>query len=139
MVIMSIFSVNFGIAVMGSPYTIQNFYAGAINSSHSAIPGSDPESSPVLIDNLQSTTITVTNSGYSPQNITLKKGIPTRLKLITSNVQSCSRAFTIPGLNIEKVLPTTGETIIEFTPKETGPLAFSCSMGMYTGLFNIVN
>lgn len=44
----------------------------------------------------------------------------------------------IPKLNIRKNLKA-GENIIEFTPKEAGRLVFSCSMGMYTGVFNVVD
>jgi plastocyanin domain-containing protein len=44
----------------------------------------------------------------------------------------------ISKLNIQKRLKA-GENIIEFTPKETGRLVFSCSMGMYTGVFNVVD
>jgi len=129
---MSIYSINAGIGLMGSVYTIQNFISAAKSEPVLA-------SNSVLGDKVQTTTITVANSGYTPRQITLKKGVLTKLKLITNNVQSCSRSFTIPSLNIQKLLPVTGETTIEFTPKTTGPLAFSCSMGMYTGRFNIIN
>lgn len=139
MFIMSIYSVNSGIAVMGSPYTLQNFYSVATSPSLRISARGGAEAISAQEGNVQEITITVTNSGYSPRNVTLKKGVATKLKLITKNVQSCSRAFTIPALNIEKLLPETGESIIEFTPTKTGPLAFSCSMGMYTGLFNVIN
>src|SRR3989339_2621 len=129
---MSIYSINAGIGLMGSVYTIQNFISAAKSEPVLA-------SNSVLGDKVQTTTITVANSGYTPRQIPLKKGVLTKLKLITNNVQSCSRSFTIPSLNIQKLLPVTGETTIEFTPKTTGPLAFSCSMGMYTGRFNIIN
>ena len=119
---------------MGSVYTIQNFYQVATKKTTD-----DPNNKYVLGDKIQTVTINVSNSGYNPKNITLKKDVLTRLKLITNNVESCSRAFTIPSLRIEKILPETGETIIEFTPKKEGPLAFACSMGMYTGNFNIIN
>ena len=32
-----------------------------------------------------------------------------------------------------------GENIIEFTPSEVGTIKFSCSMGMYTGQFKVVD
>jgi len=131
--IMSVYTINAGAGLMGSPYTIQNFWQAATSSSTTSSGNS------ILGDKIQTVTINVTNSGYTPTNITLKRGVPAIIKLITSNVESCSRAFTIPALNIQKLLPETGETIIEFTPKKTGPLAFSCSMGMYTGRFNIIN
>lgn len=135
MIIMSVFSVNTGIAVMGSPYTIQNFYQVATNKSESK----EPTGNSVLGDKIQTATINVKNSGYTPANITLKKGVLTKLKLITNDVESCSRAFTIPALNISKLLPKSGETTIEFTPTKEGALTFACSMGMYTGRFNIIN
>lgn len=133
---MSIYSVNNGLGLAGSVYTIQNFYRAAVApQALSAGTGDD-----INIQNgIQTATITVTNRGYAPSVITLKKDVPVRLTLRTDNVQSCSRSFTIPALNIQKLLPGTGDTIIEFTPKTLGALAFSCTMGMYTGRFNIIN
>lgn len=133
--LMSIYSINTGVAVMGSVYTIQNFYQAATKTNTQDTQNDNY----VLGDNIQTVTINVSNSGYSPKNITLKKGVPAKIKLVTNNVQSCSRAFTIPSLNIEKILPQTGESTIEFTPNKEGLLAFACSMGMYTGNFNVVN
>jgi len=133
---MSIYSINNGVGLTGSVYTIQNFYQVATNSS---LRGGNPTWQSSIINGVQSATITVTNSGYTPQIITLKKDIPVRLTLNTIDVQSCSRSFTIPALNIQKLLPQSGQTIIEFTPHDLGPLAFSCSMGMYTGRFNVIN
>lgn len=129
---MSIYSINAGIGLMGSVYTIQNFIEAAKSTP-------TPSNNAVLGDKVQTVTINVSNSGYTPSNITLKKGVPTKVLLITNNVQSCSRSFTIPGLNIQKLLPSTGQTTIEFTPNDLGPLAFSCTMGMYTGRFNVIN
>ncbi len=132
MFIMSIYSINSGAGLMGSVYTIQNFWEVATSTPHQtnlAIQGK----------NIQSATITAFDTGYSPKSITLKKGVPAQITIKTDKVSSCARAFSIPILNIEKVLPSTGEALIEFTPTELGPLAFSCSMGMYTGKFNVVN
>jgi uncharacterized protein len=133
---MSVYSINNGIGLTGSVYTFQNFYRVATQPSVlSATDNSD-----IKIQNgIQTALINVNNSGYAPQVISLKLDVPVRLTLKTNNVQSCSRSFTIPALNIQKLLPVTGETIIEFTPNKLGALAFSCSMGMYTGRFNIVN
>ena len=131
---MSVYTINAGASLMGSVYTLQNFWHAATSSSVDT-----PANNAILGDKVQTATINVSNSAYTPNFITLKRGILTKIKLITNNVQSCSRSFTIPALNIQKLLPSTGETIIEFTPEEVGPLAFSCSMGMYTGRFNVIN
>lgn len=86
----------------------------------------------------QLVTINVNNSGYATDTTSLKIGVPVKLTIVSKNVQSCARSFVIPSLNISKLLPSTGTEIIEFTPTELGILTFSCSMGMYTGSFNII-
>ena len=83
--------------------------------------------------------IKVLNSGYQTSTNNIKVNVPVILKLITDNTVSCTRAFTIPSLNISKILPPSGEAIIEFTPRDTGVLIYTCSMGMYRGSFNVVN
>lgn len=132
MFFMSVYSINAGAGLMGSIYTLQNFWDAAISTP------SQPNLA-LQEKGVQTATITAFDSGYSPRNITLKKGVPAKITILTDKVSSCARAFSIPVLNIERVLPSTGSTTVEFTPTELGPLAFSCSMGMYTGRFNIVN
>jgi len=82
--------------------------------------------------------IVVTDSGYRADINTLKVGVPVKLTLITNNVRGCARAFTIPEFNLFKMLPTDGKEIVEFTPTKIGTLTYTCSMGMYTGSFNVV-
>ncbi|KKR70120.1 MAG: hypothetical protein UU12_C0029G0026, partial [Candidatus Woesebacteria bacterium GW2011_GWA2_40_7b] len=82
--------------------------------------------------------IEITNRGYKADVNTLKLGVPVKLVLKTSNVTSCARAFTIPDLNYFKILPGTGIEEIEFTPTKLGNLTYTCSMGMYSGSFNVV-
>lgn len=134
-VIMSIYTINNGVSLTGSIYTLQNFYQVAINPENVNAMASEKVT---IKDGVQYPVITVTNNGYSPTRITLKKDVPVRLKLVTVNTNSCSRAFMIPGLNLEKLLPQTGEVYLDFTPKKLGPLTYTCSMGMYNGVFNVV-
>jgi uncharacterized protein len=82
--------------------------------------------------------IEITNRGYKSDVNTLKLGVPVKLILKTSNVTSCARAFTIPDLNYFKILPGTGTETIEFTPNKLGNMTYTCSMGMYSGSFNVV-
>ena len=79
-------------------------------------------------------TINVENYGYSPDVVHAKAGVPVKLRLVMDNVRSCSRAFIIPALNLQMVLPATGEEIIEIPAQPQGSeMPFSCSMGMYYG------
>ena len=82
--------------------------------------------------------INVQNNGYTPRNFSVKVNQPVNLKLITQGTYSCASVFTIPSLNITKVLPPVGTSDVTFTPTKTGLLSFACGMGMYTGTINVV-
>jgi hypothetical protein len=74
------------------------------------------------------------NNGYFPATLYAKAGVPLLLNVVTENTTSCSRAFVIPALGVETILPRTGTVPIEIPPQEAGSvLRFTCSMGMYTG------
>ncbi len=138
LVTMAIFSINGGISLVGSIYTIQNFIEAAkVSFSKTGLP---QVADAVARDRegVQEVRIDVSSNGYSPQHITLKKSVPTRLILSTNGTGGCARAFTIPSLRLQKILPVTGTETLEFIPTKTGPLVFTCSMGMYTGTFNVI-
>ena len=78
------------------------------------------------------------SSGYSPNKFTIKKGVPVKWVIDAQAPYSCASSLTLSKLGIRKTLKA-GENIIEFTPKEAGKLPFSCAMGMYTGVFNVVD
>ena len=61
-------------------------------------------------------------------------GQPIKLRLVSENVRSCSRAFVIPSLGVQEILPQTGEVVIEIPAQEAGTeMPFMCSMAMFTG------
>jgi sulfite exporter TauE/SafE len=83
--------------------------------------------------------ITATSYGYSPREFTVKNNEPVSVTINSKNNRSCARAFSIPSLGISKILPENGTETVSFTPSSTGRIAFTCSMGMYTGVINVVN
>ena len=79
--------------------------------------------------------INVKNSGYSPAQLKAPADKPIQLELSTNNTQSCSRAFMIPALGIQQLLPTSGVTALDIPAQKAGTsLRFTCSMGMYNGV-----
>ncbi len=79
-------------------------------------------------------TINAQNGGYSPSVQQAPGGQAFQIKLVTNNTRSCSRAFVIPKLGVQKVLPVTGSTLIDVPAQPPGSeLRYACSMGMYTG------
>lgn len=86
----------------------------------------------------QTIEIKVTASGYSPNRIQVRKGVPVTLKLIGVDAYSCAAAFRIPSLGIKKNLQANETQIVTFTPEKTGKIPFSCSMGMYSGVIEVI-
>lgn len=134
-IILGITTINSGQLLRGSVHTLQNYWAiitGSLDEARST-------KTAKVENGIQKATIYVANNGYNSDVDNLKINVPVKLTLITQGVRSCTRAFTIPGINISKDLPQDGTTVIEFTPTKAGRLIYTCSMGMYSGAFNIIN
>ncbi len=134
--VLGIMSINSGQILRGSVHTLQNYWAAATGQleTHSTT----ANAAGTNLKGMQEVEIKVTSRGYKASASTLKVGVPVSLKLTSENVQSCARSFTIPEYNIAKILPVTGTVTLEFTPTKTGRLTYTCSMGMYTGYFDVV-
>lgn len=133
--VLGLMSINTGQVVRGSVHTFQN-YSDALAST---LLSKDPVTiATVNTEGVQEVTINVTSRGYNSSVDSIKTGVPTRLKLVTNDTLGCSRAFTIPKLNYQVMLPLTGEEIVEFTPEKAGVLSYTCSMGMYSGRLQII-
>lgn len=89
-------------------------------------------------DDVQIIRMTEHNRGYTPNRFTIKKDVPVRWIIDAQAPYSCASALIIPSLKIQRQLKP-GENIIEFTPTKAGEIPFSCSMGMYTGSFTVID
>jgi uncharacterized protein len=86
----------------------------------------------------QNITIQATNRGYVPSKLTAKVGEGLTLTINTKDNFSCSSIFTIPEYKITKTLPPTGSVQVYLTPQKTGPIIFTCGMGMYRGVIDVI-
>ncbi len=87
---------------------------------------------------VQEATLQVQTGAYLPQRIQVRAGVPTRLSLVTDRTEGCVLAFVIPSLGIERILPATGTEVVEIPASEPGNIPFMCSMGMYTGIIEVL-
>lgn len=132
--ILAILSFNTGQVLRGSVHTLQNYWSVITDSKKS----NDPSTLATTNNGYQEAEIVVTTGGYKSNVKTLKAGVPVKLKVRTEDTFGCARAFTIPAYNIQEFLPETGEIEVEFTPTKTGRLTYTCSMGMYSGVFDVI-
>ncbi|OGL78803.1 hypothetical protein A3E39_01420 [Candidatus Uhrbacteria bacterium RIFCSPHIGHO2_12_FULL_60_25] len=91
-----------------------------------------------LVNGVQLVRMTQKAAAYIPNSFTVRVGVPVRWVITSESSFSCATALVVPSLGISRNLKP-GENVIEFTPKSTGSIPFSCSMGMYRGSFTVVD
>jgi plastocyanin domain-containing protein len=79
--------------------------------------------------------IKVTDDGFQPSEIKVKKGEPTTLVFTRTTDRTCITAIDIPDEGVKKVeLPLNQPVAVTITPKKAGVEAFHCSaMAMGNG------
>lgn len=87
------------------------------------------ETAPVPVETIKVSVST----RYEPKSIEVKKGQPLRLAFYRQDDKNCGGEVVFPKLGIKRELPV-GETVtVEFTPQESGEIAFTCGMDMMRG------
>jgi plastocyanin domain-containing protein len=113
----------------------------SIQSITKSIQSSNPKTQEKLYSEAPTTQkaqIDVTARGYFPTVIRVKKGEPVTLTLVNKDAYSCASAFRIPSLGIIKNLQPNETYTFSFTPTEVGRITFTCSMGMYRGVIEVI-
>lgn len=80
----------------------------------------------------------VVQAGFVPNHFTLRKGVPVKWVIHGKEINPCNKAIVVPQYDL-KIDVQPGEQVIEFTPDETGVVAWSCWMGMIPGSFIVVD
>jgi uncharacterized protein len=127
LVVMGLFTLNGGLELAGSPLAASRL-AATITPDQ---PTNDTRAT--VADGHQTVQITATSDGYSPAITRAQAGIPTTLLIRSDDAQGCIRAFTVPDLGIQQILPANGERRIDIGELRPGTLDYVCGMGMYTG------
>jgi len=77
--------------------------------------------------------VNVNMVGFDPAVIDAKAGQRMKLAFFRPNAANCAREVVFPSLGIRKDLPPGETTVVDITPRQTGPLAFQCGMNMLKG------
>ncbi len=134
--VLGLISIDTGLNLAGSPFSISRLLQGSGQpAAASTLPpaeGTPDENLPVDTD--KALILSAGNSGYSPRLLSAPAGTDLVLNVVTENTFSCARAFVIPSLGVEVLLPETGTVPIDIPAQPAGTvMQFTCSMGMYTG------
>jgi sulfite exporter TauE/SafE len=135
LLVLGFLSLDAGLTLAGSPYSPSNLM---IRLHQPWQPTGVQQAVQTPLEQLPQGTVELvvqaTNQGYSPEFLQAPAGQPVILSLQTQDTFSCSRAFTIPELGVEAILPATGKVRFDLPAQKPGKLLyFTCSMGMYGG------
>jgi FtsP/CotA-like multicopper oxidase with cupredoxin domain len=73
--------------------------------------------------------ITVTEDGYVPSPIKLKKGEPVTLQITRKTDKTCATEIVLDEYGINTPLPLDQTVEVTFTPDKAGELKYGCAMG----------
>lgn len=105
------------------------------SKNNSGTGGSELAQNVEIRDGVQYVTINA-RGRYSPRVSTAQANIPTKLIVKTNGTYDCSAALVIRSIGYQKILPNTGEEIIDLGTPQTGTLQGLCSIGMYNFAVN---
>lgn len=137
-IILAIFNLNNSLVLAGSRVNLGSIVKSGFCSIAYCVGQNQttPSESPASVSEQ---TIEISNNGYSPTSFTVKAGSEIIIHLVNKDAWSCAQAFTIPKLNIQKVVrPGQTEDVKFIAPSKPSELYFSCSMGMYRGTIKVV-
>ncbi|MFA4891604.1 MAG: sulfite exporter TauE/SafE family protein [Candidatus Gracilibacteria bacterium] len=95
---------------------------------------------PPIVDGKQILKMDASSSGYSPDYLKVKAGIPVRWEITDTGTGGCTSAIILGSLFDGEIALTPGKVSVkEFTPQKPGKYKFSCWMGMVSGVIEVTN
>lgn len=90
---------------------------------------SKPSSQAMMVEDYQTVTTILDSGSYEP--ITVYAGVPLKWTIVagSGSLNGCNNEIIIPEYGYQKKL-ALGDNLIEFTPKNTGTITYTCWMGM---------
>lgn len=82
---------------------------------------------------VQSASVALTERGYEPASLRLRRGVPARVTFTRRVSATCATEVMLPEYGVRRALPLGEPVVVEFTPKKSGEFTFSCGMGMLRG------
>ena len=82
---------------------------------------------------VQRVTVALTEKGYEPTTLRLRRGVPAQVTFIRKVSATCGTQIVLPDYDIKRALPLDDPVLVKFTPKRSGTFAFTCGMGMLRG------
>jgi len=122
---------NRGLAISGTGVDVNTLVARV---SQQLAPSSAESPS---CDVIQTIHMDVLKASFSPNEFTLRKGVPVKWAINGKELNECNKTIVVPQYKL-KIELHPGEQTINFTPSESGVVPWSCWMGMIPGTFIVI-
>ncbi len=123
-----------------SQINVLGFTGISLNLGQSQTVGASAKGLPQIINGKQVVKMEASASGYNPNYIRVKVGVPVRWEITDTGTSGCTNAVISKSLFDGPITLTPGQVSIkEFTPDKPGKYRFSCWMGMVNGTIEVVN
>ena len=77
--------------------------------------------------------MSVTDKGFEPAVVKVKKGEPVTLVITRKTEKTCATEIVIDEEKISTKLPLNKAVTVSFTPKKAGDIKYGCAMGKMIG------
>ena len=83
-------------------------------------------------------TMTVTDKGFEPANLRVRRGEPVKLTITRTSDSTCATEIVIDEHGIKTPLPLNKAVTVSFTPSKSGTLKYGCAMQkMFGGVITV--
>ena len=82
---------------------------------------------------VQNRSVKITEQGFEPATITVRRGIRTRLTFVRTTDNTCAKEVVFPDFGIKRDLPLNQTVVIALMPNKRGEFRFTCGMNMMNG------
>ncbi len=138
LIAMSLYSINGVLEVLNAPVTARTIQSGWISFWTPDTQKKKNQPAIPVRNGVQEVVIDIQNNGYSPSFIQVQKNVPVKLTLQAGKVYSCAVDFRLQAFGIKQFMEPNTTKTYEFTPTQTGRFSYTCGMGMYTGVLEVL-
>lgn len=82
---------------------------------------------------LQKRTVKITQRGFEPETLRLRRGVRARITFLRTTDQTCATEIVLRDFGIRRELPLNQPVVITLTPNTRGEFSFTCGMTMMRG------
>jgi plastocyanin domain-containing protein len=121
-----------GLVTLNRGLLLSGYELPFLNLDLSSTKGLD--TSAAMSGNFQEINMTADNHKWNPDTFVVKKDIPVKLNIQVGKLSNSLMGIRVPQYRLSKDFTEDGENVtLEFTPKETGTIVFTCPMGVNKG------